>query len=472
MSGSLTQQQPTSTGATFVRVGVAGPTGRADLAVPATVPLARLMPALLRHAGQEPGPDGGVRHGGWVLRRADGTRLDTAGTLAGQHVREGDLLFVGHGTDDATAPLYDDVVEVIGRDAVRAAWPTAATRRVTGALATGAVLTGCGALDAAPGPLSGWLGLATALFALVVGVLMSRAFADPPAGVLAVVLAAPPAMLGAVRLLGGEPGILSGGTAGQLLLACGVLALVGAVGPLLVEGGDGTFAALVVAGPLAATGALVCAVWDVPPASAAAVAAPLALALTTLWPTLAVRLARIPAPQIAATVEELEALPSQLDHDRLRARIGAARRLLLGMLTGSHLVAGAGACVLFASNRLWPGVLGAVLVLLTLMRARLFREPAQVAVPLATALLATGGAAFASVTGHFGERAPMLGVVLPVALLTALVTGAVGVLAGRTPLNPRLARAIDVLETTLLLSVVPLCLAVCDVYSTVLDLRA
>ncbi|GAB2881162.1 type VII secretion integral membrane protein EccD [Streptomyces mayteni] len=471
MSGSLTHQQPTSANTTFVRVGVAGPTGRADLAVPATVPLARLMPALLRHAGQEPGPDGGVRHGGWVLRRADGTRLDTAATLAAQEVREGDLLFVGHGTDDATAPLYDDVVEVLGGNAVGGVWPTAATRRATGALAAGAVLTACGALDAAPGPLAGWLGLATALFALAVGVLMSRAFADPPAGAFAAVLAAPPAMLGAVRLLGGEPGILTAGTAGQLLLACGVLALIGAVGPLLVEGGDGAFAALVVIGPLAAIGALVCAVWDVPPANAAAVAAPLALALTTLWPTLAVRLARIPAPQVAATVEELDALPSQLEHDRLRARIGAARRLLLGMLAGSHLVAAAGACLLFASTRLWPGVLGGVLVLLMLMRARLFREPAQIGIPLAAGLLAAGGAAVASVAGHFGERTPMLGVVLPVALLTALVTGAVGLLAGRTALNPRLSRVIDVLETTLLLSVAPLCLAVWDVYSTVLDLR-
>ncbi|MDT0347686.1 type VII secretion integral membrane protein EccD [Streptomyces litchfieldiae] len=472
MSASLTHQPPASAGATFVRVGIAGPTGRADLAVPTAVPLIRLMPALLRHAGQEPGPDGGVRHGGWVLRRADGTRLDTVSTLAAQDVREGDLLFIGHGTDDTTPPLYDDIAEVIGRDGVRVPWPTAATRWVTGSLATLAMLTACAALDAAPGRLPGWLGLATALFALAVGVLMSRAFADSRAGAFAAVLAAPPAMLGAVRLLGGGTGILGGSTAGQLLLACGVLAVVGAVGPLLIGGGDGTFATLVVTGPLAATGALVCALWDVHPARAAAITAPLALALTTLWPTVALRLARIPAPHVAATVEELEELPSQLEHDRLRARIAVARRLLLGMQVGSHLVAGGGALVLFGSTRLWPGVLGTVLVLLMLTRARLFKDTAQVAIPLATALLAVAGAAAAFVDDRFGETVPTLGVALPIALLTALVTGTIGLFAGRTRLNPRVSRAIDVLETTLLLSVVPLCLAVWEVYSALLDLRA
>ncbi|WP_129837673.1 type VII secretion integral membrane protein EccD [Streptomyces sp. RFCAC02] len=473
MNGSPTTHRPTGpAGATFVRVGVAGPTGRADLAVPAAIPLARVMPALLRHAGQEPGPDGGVRHGGWVLRRADGTRLDTAATLAAQGVREGDLLFIGKGTDDTTPPLYDDVVEIIRGGGVRTTWPAAATRRTTACLTALAAATACGALDGAPGRLPGWLGLVVALVALGVGVLTSRGFGDPRAGAFAAVLAAPPAMLGAVRLLGGGPGVLGGTTAGQLLLACGVLALIGAVGPLLIGGGDGTFAALLVTGALTASGALLCALADVHPARAAAITAPLALALTTLWPPLALRFARIPAPQVAATVEELDELPSQLEHDRLRARVTVAGRLLLGMQTGSHLVAGGGALVLLASTRLWPGVLGGALVLLILTRARLFREAVQVAVPLATALLTAGGAAAVVLTDRSGETVPLLGVVLPVALLTALGTGTVGLLSGRTRLNPRISRAVDVLETTVLLSVVPLCLAVWDVYSALLDLKA
>ncbi|MDT0266243.1 type VII secretion integral membrane protein EccD [Streptomyces sp. DSM 44915] len=478
MTANLAQPTPATVpppgggAAEFVRIGLAGPAGRADLAVPANVPVARLLPSLLSHAGAEPGPDGGVRHGGWVLRRADGTRLLAATSLAAQGVVEGDLLFLGHGAEDTGEPLYDDVVEVIGESGPAEGWSPAATRRVSAALATGATLAATAALAVAPGRLPGWLGLATAVLALVVGVLLARAFGDVAAGTCAAVLAAPPALLGAVRLLGTEAGTVAGFTAGHLLLACAVLAVLGALGPLLVGGGDGTFTALVVAGPLTAVGALPCAVWDVHPARAAAVVAPLALALTTLWPTLALRVARMPAPDVAATTEELAALPSQLTHGQLRARVAGARRLLIGMLAGSHLVAVGGTLVLFAAGQLWAGVLGTVLVVLTLLRARLFREPGQTAIPLVGALLAAvGGAAF-TLTDLLGQRLAPLGVALPVALVVALVAATVGLLAGRTRLNPRLSRALDLLETTALLAVVPLALAVWDVYAALLDLRA
>ncbi|TNM31731.1 type VII secretion integral membrane protein EccD [Streptomyces sedi] len=458
--------------AEFVRIGLAGPAGRADLAVPAGVPVARLLPTLLHHAGADPGPDGGVRHGGWALRRADGTRLEAAASLAAQGVVEGDLLFLGHGSDEAAAPLYDDVVEVVGEDRAEGGWPPAASRRVSAALAGAATLAATGALAVAPGRLPGWLGLATALLALTVGVLLARAFGDVAAGTCAAALAAPPALLGAVRLLGTEAGTVDGFTASHLLLACAVLAVLGALGPLLVGGGDGTFTALVVAGPLAAPGALLCAVWDVPPARAAAVVAPLALALTTLWPTLALRVGRMPAPDTAATSEELAALPSQLAHAQLRARVARARRLLLGMLTGGQLVALGGTLVLFADGTLWAVTLAAVLVALTLLRARLFREPAQTALPLLGALLAAAGGAAFLLTDLVGRTLGPLGVALPLALLTALVAAATGLLAGRGRGNPRASRALDLLETTALLSVVPLALAVWDVYAALLDLRA
>ncbi|RMI29789.1 EsaB/YukD family protein, partial [Streptomyces triticirhizae] len=130
----------------FVRVGLAGPAGRADLAVPASVPLARLLPMLLRHSGEDAGPDGGLGHGGWVLRRADGGRLTAAASLAEQDVVEGELLFLCRADDDDPAPpVYDDVVEVVGAHGVRAPWPASATRAGAGALAALAVLAASGA---------------------------------------------------------------------------------------------------------------------------------------------------------------------------------------------------------------------------------------------------------------------------------------------------------------------------------------
>ncbi|UED83397.1 type VII secretion integral membrane protein EccD [Streptomyces profundus] len=452
----------------FVRIGLASPAGRADLAVPASVALARLLPMLLRHSGADPAPDGGLGHGGWVLRRGDGTRLDAAASLAEQGVEEGDLLFLGHGTDDTVPPVYDDIVEVVGEHGVRAPWPAWATRVGAGALAALAVGTVAGALAVAPGRAApGGLGLTVALLALAVGVLMSRGFGDLRAGTFAGVLAAPPAAVGAVRLLGGD-----GLTAGQLLLGCAVVAVVGGLGPVLIGGGDGTFAALAVAGPLAGVGAAVAAVGrNVTPAEAAAVAAPLALALTALWPSLALRVARVPTPQLAATAEDVDRLPVQLAHERLAERVAAARRLLGGLLVGSHLVAVGGALVLFAASELWAGVLGGTLTVLMLLRTRLFRESWQAATALVAALLAAAGGGAWTVADHAARGFPLLGVVLPVALVTAVVAGCVALAAGRYRGNPRLERALDVLETLLLVAVVPLVLAVWGVYGALLDLK-
>ncbi|MFW6725084.1 type VII secretion integral membrane protein EccD [Streptomyces sp. MAR4 CNY-716] len=452
--------------AEFLRIGLAGPAGRADLAVPAGVPLAQLLPMLLRHVGAEAGPDGGVRHSGWVLRRADGTRLAAAGSLSGQGVVEGDLLFLGHGADDAAPPLYDDVVEVIGEHGVHRPWVATATRYAAAAFAALAVLTGCAALAVAPGALPGWLAPATAALVLAVGALLSRGFGDVRAGTFAGVLAAVPAAVGAVRLLGGDDGL----TAGQLMTACAVVTVVGVVGPVLVGGGDGAFAALVVAGPQGAAGLAVCVVWrNTGAAEAASLSAPLALALTTLWPPLALRVARVPAPHVAATAEDLERLPSQLAHERLVARIAAARGLLGGMAAGSLVVAGAATLVLFAATEVWAGVLGGVLTALILLRARLFRETGQVTTALATGLATAAGAAAWTVVDGAGQ-ASSLGVVLPAALTLALAAGVVALAAGRHRPNPRLSRALDVLETTLLLAVVPLVLAVWGVYATLLNL--
>ncbi|RMI25201.1 type VII secretion integral membrane protein EccD, partial [Streptomyces triticirhizae] len=204
---------------------------------------------------------------------------------------------------------------------------------------------------------------------------------------------------------------------------------------------------------------------------AASVAAPLAMALTTAWPPLALRLARVPAPQLAAVAEELERLPGQLAHERLTARVAAARRLLGGLLVGGQLAATGAVLVLFAATELWAGVLGGTLTLLTLLRTRMFRETWQVATALVATLVAAAGAAASVLADRASQGLPLLGVLLPVALTTAVVAGCVGLAAGRYRGNPRLARALDAVETLLLVAVVPLVLAVWDVYGALLNLR-
>ncbi|WP_084897330.1 type VII secretion integral membrane protein EccD [Streptomyces sp. CB03238] len=467
------RQSPTAPGDSgFCRVAVAGPRGRADLAVPTEVPLARLLPALLRHAGEEPGPDGGTTHGGWTLRRLDGSRLQHSRTLATQEVREGDVLFLTRGDEELGGPLYDDVVEVIGDEGVRRAWGGSGVRPAAAVFAALAVCAAAGLLATAPGRLPGVIGVLLALLALGLGALFSRAFGDLAAGAAAGVLAAPLAVVAAVRLLGGPAPLTHGIGPGGLLLACVVLAAIGSAGPVLIGGADGLFGALTTAGLLAAFGAAVSAAGDTSPARAAAVAAPCALAATTLLPALALRFTRVPGPHLAATADDMEQLPEPPPQDALRVRVRRARTLLTGMLAGSLTVVATGVLVLAGAGRPWPGVLAALLALLTLLRARLFKEFAQVLIPLAATAVMFLGAAAVVITGQRGEQPALVAVALPICLVVAAIAATVAMLSGRRGLNPRLARTLDVCETTLLLSVIPVVLAVFEVYTALLKLKA
>jgi ESX secretion system protein EccD len=81
----------TGTGTGLARVTIASATRRLDIALPEYVPAAELLPGLLRHAGDDLA-DVGQQHGGWVLRRGDGSAIDPGRTLAAQALRDGEVL--------------------------------------------------------------------------------------------------------------------------------------------------------------------------------------------------------------------------------------------------------------------------------------------------------------------------------------------------------------------------------------------
>ncbi|MDA3647485.1 type VII secretion integral membrane protein EccD [Saccharopolyspora indica] len=448
----------------FGRIGIAGSSSRVDLAVPFGVPLAALRTSLLRHTGEKIAADGGVGHGGWVLRRADGTGLDPALSLRDNEIAEGDLLFFTHGREERT-PLYDDVVEVIGDEGVRSAWSSKDTRRVTAATAAVGIAGAVAAVMAVPGILPGILALVVAALICVAGTLLSRAFGDVPGGCFAIVLGAGVAAAGAVKLLG------PGTSAGHLLLGVAVIAAVAAAGPALIGGGDSVFAALIVAGALGAVAALISLLWGVDAARSAAVVAPLAVALTSFLPPLALNLARVPAPQVTSRTEELAKISGHPGFESARVRVRRARQLLAGMLVGTHLTATTGVLVLVWTGEVWSFVLGGVLIALFALRVRLFREAEAAYVPWIAGLVAAAGTALAAACRTGGEVIPLLAIAAPIGLVIAIAACAVGLLAGRR-VSPRLTRTLDVVEVVLLLSVIPLVLAVWDVYVTLLNLKA
>src|SRR3954470_7555980 len=150
----------------LARVTISAPQRRVDVALPEHVPLAELLPEVLRHAGEGLADDG-EKHGGWVLRRTDGVALVTAQGLYPQGVRDGEVLHLVPARDNWPELEYDDVVEAIAEGARPRATPgpPASTRSAT--LAAGAVLLALGliaVLVAGPAwPAAAYVGLGVAL---------------------------------------------------------------------------------------------------------------------------------------------------------------------------------------------------------------------------------------------------------------------------------------------------------------------
>ncbi|MDI5941594.1 EsaB/YukD family protein, partial [Micromonospora sp. DH15] len=81
MTGTVTEQ--------MCRLVVRGPSRQIEVAVPAGVVVADLLPALLHHHGDGLA-DTGLGHGGWVLQRAGAAPLDEESSVAAPALHDGD----------------------------------------------------------------------------------------------------------------------------------------------------------------------------------------------------------------------------------------------------------------------------------------------------------------------------------------------------------------------------------------------
>ncbi|WP_026932527.1 type VII secretion integral membrane protein EccD [Glycomyces tenuis] len=129
----------------YSTVTVVGPQNTRDLALPDDLPVAELLPELLRHTGADgTAEDEAVS---WAVSTPDGTTFDSADTLGGKSVGDGSVLLV----HDATAAALPDTVEDV-RDGVEdavdesgARWEPATGRLV--AVATAGLLVAAAALS-------------------------------------------------------------------------------------------------------------------------------------------------------------------------------------------------------------------------------------------------------------------------------------------------------------------------------------
>jgi type VII secretion integral membrane protein EccD len=468
----------------LARVTINAPSRRIDVALPEHVPLAELLPEVLRHAGEGLADDG-EKHGGWVLRRTDGVALATAQGLFPQGVRDGEILHLVPARNDWPELEYDDVVEAIAEGARRrgSAWTASTTRTAT--LAAAGVLLSVGLLALLlAGPAwtgAAFAGLGVAVVLAVAGVTASRAYGDARAGAALGAYAMPYAFAGGAVLVssGDRVGVLAPvawlGDA-ELLAGSVALLLVAALGGIGVAGSLRLFTAGSVAGLLGAVAAGTSMVTSA--AGAAAVLMSILVCGIGALPLLAIRFGKMPTPPVTLptgvdaaagftgvnAAGAVDAARERPDRVSVFAAVTRTEELLAGMLLGHAVLAAGAFLVLAASGALSARILIAIAAAALLLRSRLFVTLRQ-RLPLVV-----GGLTGTFVLGADLLRAaggPQLLAVTAAVLILAIVTVVAGATYSRRPPSPYLGRAADLTDTLAVVSVIPVACAVIGLYQAV-----
>ncbi|WP_037814763.1 type VII secretion integral membrane protein EccD [Streptomyces sp. NRRL S-1022] len=478
------------TGLGFCRVTIVAPDSRIDVALPDDVPVADLYPEILRLSQQSPEAGAPV---GYHLVRTDGTVLDSARSFAAQRILDGELLTLRPFAESLPPAVHDDVAEAVASSVGRQ------HKLWSGDLTRAAGLVGGGVLPA--------------LLAFVAWTSEPRHDMHGLAGILAAVTGILLVVLSAVRArvyddrgsavalgLGGLPNIGVAGSgllplsAGegigrlQFLLACAAVLLAALVLALSSPHGDGPFVAFVFASAVALVVVFVATLTDWSATETAGVCAPVAVGALAFLPGMSMRFARLPigfenpssgTPRAPRPAYGADSSPHEpLDTERIEAQARRGHELLVGLVGGCALLTVGASAVLGFSDDIWAQLLAFATGVAMLMRASLFRYTAQVASVLAAglaALVLLGLGLALNPPQHImraalaGDRADLeirtIWLIAAIALATALVT-ALGLILPRGGLTPFWGRFLEICEGFVLLTLIPLTLAVFDVYAT------
>jgi ESX secretion system protein EccD len=456
-----------ATGTTvFSRVTVVAPRTRIDVALPADVAVADLLPMLLEMA-KEATPDGGARHGGWCLAKLGEGTLDPSRTLAALSVVDGELLQLRRRSETPPPPLYDDVVDAIAEaspDSYRP-WTKQTANRI-GYLGGVLALVAAAITVLLTGPMGGGNRIgaavaagASAVAAVALGAVIARAYQAKTTGVLiAAAGGLPMAFVSGLYIVPGGTGRAS------LLLACALVLIMSAASIMLIGAGITTFVA---AGTAAALGVIAFTVATLvahPAPGIAAGAVAVALAGLSLLPRLTIQLARLPLPNVPGSAEDLKEDSGFPDYRSIEKRAGLAHEYLTGMIIGCGLTTAIGAMIAAGAGNVWGTSLAVVSTVVLLLRARTYANGSQ-----AIALLGTGMLAAAGIMVSWLVSADPTNRLLWVFGSLVLIGAAalvLGVIFPEQRFSPPLRRTVEIIEAICIAVVLPLALAVMGLYGT------
>ena len=426
----------------LTRLTVTSSSRRADLALPAGLPLIELVPDLARDLGIL---DAGHAAHGYRVLTSSGTRLDLDRSLISQGVTDGDVLTI-EPAGGADEKVYDDVVEAVA-DLVEsqfAPWTPAHSSATALAASTVMFLAAGYALLTARGPLH----ITVVCAAITVLLLLTAGVLGPARGQhrAAAAVSATAAVFAAITAFAAQPeqplwgaGLLAAG-AGIAVAALIGAALSGPYRPHLVA------LALIGVGLVALGGAPV--LFEVSRTSVAAVLIVIVTVLGNVLPWLAVTTGRL-TPNAPLSDADIFGEVPVIEADQVRRQVldGQAFIVALALSSGVLMVAS-------VPDLVQAGVWGTALVVcalaVTVLRTRHTRTRSTVLIAM---LSTVAGLALTAVVASHAHPSWRPTIALGLAV-TAAVTVALALLVPRTRL--RMGRLADALEGVVLIALIPL----------------
>ena len=449
------------------RLTICGPASRIELAVPAHVPLADLLPTFLEHLGPELAATG-FGHDGWVLQRLGEPPLDEDLGTAALGLYDGDVLHLRPRADHLPPVDFDDLVDGVATGTAERGdrWRPETTRRFVLSLVGAALVLGAAVAPMSGTPAMAALVAGTASVLLLLGAASaSRALGDRAAGILLAAGSVGFTVVAGLALPAGDARSL---TPGSLLSAPGLLAAgawaatMAALARPAVGGVLAGFTATVFAAILMGAGGLLVTLEVTDVAGAAAIVLAVTLAIGAAVPVLASRFAGLHIPPLPTSPDEFQ---EGIDPEPSRGvleRTARAHEHIGSLYIGLGVIAGGCLAVLGTTPGIAARALAAVGSLLLLLHGRdLFGVRAR----LAVFVPGVAGLAAVLVDLTLDRSATVRPVVVVGLLLVAgLLLSVARTLPGRR-LLPHWGRAADLMHTTTAIAVIPLVLAVVGLYA-------